>query len=162
MITIAISHHIYLSREDRYSLFKGNTIEVIGVSVPVWFLKGTTSEPAIEVFCKYTLTNSEEDYPVTAFIKGYKINLPQVPAIISSRPNNWEEMTMAEQDKWSKEHPYPSLPIDLLDAKDGGIGCLRFKKYSKIKENEKRLNTIHAVEIYPIEKLINSLAIDIS
>ena len=67
-------------------------------------------------------------------------------------------MTMAEQDKWTKEHPYPPLPVDLLDTKDGGIEGLRFKKYSKIKENGKRLNTIHAVEIYPIEKLISSLS----
>ena len=58
MITLATSHNIYLTHEDRYALVKGQTVESVGVSVPVWFIKGTTSEPAVEVFCKYVLTNT--------------------------------------------------------------------------------------------------------
>lgn len=159
MITLAISHHIYINDEDRYALVKGNTIETTGVSVPVWFFKGTTSEPAVEVFCKYILTNTSEDYPVTSFAKGYQINLPQITSghKIALRPENWKDMTLADQEKWSKEHPCPPLSVDLLDIKDGGLKCIKFKKYNKIKENNKRLNAIHAVEINTIQWLVSSL-----
>jgi hypothetical protein len=160
MITLAISHNIYLSHEERYSLVKGKIVETVGVSVPVWFLKGTTSEPAVEVFCKYVLTNTKDDYPVTAFAKGYKINLPQIPFSLVFKPNKeqWDNMTLAEQEKWLKDHPCPSIPSDLLNPEDGGIKCIKFKKYSKIKESGKRLNTIHSIEIHSFEKLEESLS----
>lgn len=61
MATLTISHYIYLTKEQRYDLHNGKEVSVIGVSVPVWFQKGTTSEPAQEVFCEYTLSNKDKN-----------------------------------------------------------------------------------------------------
>ena len=52
MATLTISHYVYLNREQRYDIHDLKPVEVIGVSVPVWFNNGNTSEPAKEVFCK--------------------------------------------------------------------------------------------------------------
>jgi hypothetical protein len=52
-------------------------IEVIGASVPVWFYRGNTSEPAKEIFSKYILTNLETNEAILRTKEGYQINLPQ-------------------------------------------------------------------------------------
>ena len=57
MATLTISHYIYLTKEQRYALHERQPIEAIGISVPVWFNKGNTSEPAKEIFCKYQIAN---------------------------------------------------------------------------------------------------------
>ena len=75
--TLTISHYIYLTREERYALFEGKRLETIGVSVPVWFRKGDTSEPTQEVFCKYTITNKLSFRSIVQNDEGYTLNLPQ-------------------------------------------------------------------------------------
>jgi len=77
MITLSISHNVYLTDEEISKLMSGEAIKTIGVSVPVWFFKGNTSEPAKEIFCEYLISDIEEDYPVTIIDEGYKINLPK-------------------------------------------------------------------------------------
>ena len=79
MTTLIISHYLYLNREQRYLLHENKEpIEVHGISVPVWFQKGNTSEPAKEVFCKYRITNETTTKSITATNCGYLINLPQM------------------------------------------------------------------------------------
>jgi hypothetical protein len=57
MLTLTVSHNIFLTKKQRYELsVVESTLEVIGISFPVWFYKGKTSEPAKEVFCKYILS----------------------------------------------------------------------------------------------------------
>ena len=73
MLTLTILHNIFLTKQDRSTLINGGQIQAMGVSVPVWYLKGKTTEPAQEIFCEYILTNTTEDYPLTALAKGYKI-----------------------------------------------------------------------------------------
>ncbi len=162
MLALAISHNIFLTKDERYALASGETVEAVGVSVPVWFFKGNTSEPATEVFCKYTLTNLAEDYPVTSLARGYKFNVPQVPPgyKIPNRPppEDWAAMSNAERDGWLKTHVVPLCSRDLLDAADGGVGYLRFKRYNKIKENGRRLNQIHIIDISPAATLESSLS----
>jgi len=161
-MTLMISHYLYLSHTERYALVSGKTIEVVGVSVPVWFHKGSTSEPAVEVFCEYVLSNDNQDFPVTPFIKGYKINLPQMlvghKVAARPKPNVWDNMTIDEQERWERLHPQPPLTKDLLDAEDGGLGGLRFKKYSKIREPDKQFNMIHNIEISSMGKLLSSFS----
>lgn len=108
MKTLAISHYIYLTKDQRYDLHNGKEIEVIGISVPVWFKKGTTSEPAKEIFCKYTLTNTKELLPIDIKEDGYKINLPNTIDINSE---------------------------SLLDLKDKGAEYLDFKQQDKMGSN---------------------------
>lgn len=157
---MSVSHHIFLTREERYKLANGESIETIGVSVPVWFYKQSTSEPANEVFCKYVLTNSPEDFPVTTLSSGYKINIPQIPkGCKSSRMpfEEWESLTLGEQEKWARNHIVLPSGIDLLDPEDNGNSALVFKRYSKIKEGKKRINEIHIVEINALKMFYESL-----
>lgn len=101
MLTLTILHNIFLTKQDRSTLVNGGQIQAMGVSVPVWYLKGKTTEPAQEIFCEYILTNTTEDYPLTALAKGYKINLPQTPpgqkTISKISKQQLDEMSMAEQ-----------------------------------------------------------------
>jgi len=159
MLTIAISHNIFLTKDELATLSMGEPVETIGVSLPVWFFQGNTSEPAHEVFCEYKLTNIKEDYPVTILAKGYRINLPQVPAMLSKlkKPSKrqWEEMTISEKEDWRQENPVSVTGEDLLDIDE--VNPFHFKKYNKIKEGDRRMNCIHAVEISTFELLNKSL-----
>ena len=51
MATLTISHHIYLTDEQRYKIHNGEYLSLQGIARPVWFYKGSTSEPAQEIFC---------------------------------------------------------------------------------------------------------------
>jgi|APSaa5957512576_1039674.scaffolds.fasta_scaffold25790_4 hypothetical protein len=159
MLTIAISHNIFLTQNELVSLSIGEPVETIGVSLPVWFFRGNTSEPAQEVFCEYKLTNIKEDYPVTIFAKGYRINLPQIPAVLSKlkKPSKerWKEMTISEKEDWRQENPISVTGEDLLDLDEENP--FHFKKYNKIKEGDRRMNCIHAIEISTFELLNKSL-----
>lgn len=160
MLTIVISHNIFLTQDELVTLSKGEAIETIGVSLPVWFFKGNTSEPAREVFCEYKLTNIKEDYSVTVFAKGYRINLPQIPTTLVKlkKPSKkqWKEMTISEREDWSQKNSMSLTGEDLLDIDEKNY--FHFKKYNKIKEGGRRMNCIHAVEISTFELLNKSLA----
>lgn len=77
MKTLTIAHHIYLTEEQKALFLNGETIEVIGISIPVWFEKGNTSEPAKEVFCKYVISSEDRNIPITTVEDGYFINLKE-------------------------------------------------------------------------------------
>ena len=133
---LTISHYIYLTREERYQLFNQTSVVTIGVSVPVWFNKGTTSEPANEVFCKYVIMNDKSSKNILQTHEGYNINLPK---------------------KFSNFKIEEKSVIRLLDAEDGGCEEMIFKQYSKVIRNNKSYNAVHFVEIKPIELLFSTL-----
>jgi hypothetical protein len=145
MNVLIISHYIYLNREQRYELHSGKKIEVVGISIPVWFNKGTTSEPAKELFCKYQITNEPKEKEITPFEEGYIINLPQKPDLDEQEMN----LYFSVETKTSE---------NLLDIKDGGSEELEFKQYSKIKKDNKEFNVLHFVEIKTEEVLKNTLS----
>jgi hypothetical protein len=130
--TLTISHYIYLTREERYGLFRGEKLETTGISVPVWFRKGDTSEPAQEVFCKYIITNSLSFKSIVQTDEGYALNLPQT---FYGKDNS----TTAKK---------------LLDVEDGGCEELTYRQYSKI---DKNVGVVHFIEIKPIEILLDTL-----
>lgn len=130
---LAVSHYIYLTRDQRYHLADGLTVEVVGVSVPVWFKSGSTSEPAKEVFCKYVLSSDTEFYGVSAFNEGYKINLRNLDRSVS--------LNM------------------LLDIKDRGIEEFIAKGYGKVIIEGKTFSAFHCLEIKPIELLTDTLCV---
>ena len=80
-LCLTISHHIFLSQEQRYALAKDSEtqVETIGVSVPVWCratvegfgLNRQTDEPADEVFCKYYLDNRQCGKVIEILKDGY-------------------------------------------------------------------------------------------
>lgn len=133
--TLLISHYLYLTKEERYSVAAGNTVEVIGVNIPVWFSSGKTDEPAEEVFCKYILSNSKDDFSIREFDEGFEINLPQINMKNTKKP----------------------LSQSLLDVRDGGCEEIFFKEETKIEIQEKTYKVLNYVEIKPIEVLISTL-----
>ncbi len=137
-LTLTIAHNVFLTREQRYSLCEGNTLDVVGVSVPVWYYKRETSEPATEVFCKYKLIPSDDKIYVNYTKDGYELFLSKTTF-------------QTEDDKGG-------ISIkSLLDVKDGGVAWLAFRQFGKIKKNRKDINMIHFVEIKPMEDLEESL-----
>lgn len=135
VLTLTISHNIFLTKEQRYLFEKPDAeIEAIGVSIPVWYLNGKTSEPAIEVFCKYKLKIDDGKKAVAKFDEGYNIFLP--PFL----DNN-------------------NLPIGIMirDLKDGGKESLQYKEYSLIKKKTINYSVIHIIEIYDDQRLISTI-----
>jgi hypothetical protein len=160
MLTLTVSHHIYLTTEQRSALLNGEQVETTGVSVPVWFYQGNTSEPATEVFCKYVLTTERENYPITPTDVGYRINLPVIPEghkIRRLHPDQASKLTLAQQEAFEKKHPCPPSVADLLEPEKGGLGQLFFRRYEKIKEEGRRMNAVHSVTISKYEKLLETI-----
>lgn len=125
MITIAISHIIYLNKQERYNLYNGEKVTKVGFFVPVCFYKGLTSEPAYEIFCKYNLSNDKEFRSIEKFRNGFDIN------IFSEFENK----------------DYLSNPIGLLDGIDGGVESFQFKEQGQIYFKNNIYTVIHTVII---------------
>lgn len=151
-----ISHNLFLDKEDLELLAHGNPVETLGVSVPVWFFKGNTSEPAREVFCNYRLINTPENPPTSILAKGYQINIPQPPVARVRKPENWSELSKTEKAVWRANNPGQLCGDDLLDL--DGSDTFHFKRYNKVTENGKRINIIHSVDIGTLEMLEKSFS----
>lgn len=133
MLTLTISHNIFLTREERYKITKGEPIEILGISVPVWFYRGNTSEPAKEIFCKYIVTNDEKNTPIFSTKTGYQLNLPKA---------------IDNQNSEKK----------LLDISDGGAECLFYKEFNKVYK-PLHYDIIHYVQIMPVEMMEKTLCL---
>lgn len=164
MLILSILHNIFLSTEQAKQLHNGEDVEVIGASLPVWYFKGNTSEPAEEVFCKYTLTNKKSDEPLAVALSeardSYIINMPQLPADYVPRTylddDVWRAMTVEEQIDWYQDNPVPDSSKNLLPVKEGGSGYLHFKEHGKILVNNRQVATMHVVEIKSLDLLYDS------
>lgn len=157
--TLAISHNIFLTRQERYDWYNGKDLEVIGVSSPIWFANNISSEPAMEVFAKYKLFNKQEKIFIHHNKTGYEIIAPKTPLITKEKISDeiWQSLTLEEQYIWrASVEPQPSI-TNLLDIKDGGSQWLAFRQYGKINKNNKLLNLVHFVEIKSIEELTITL-----
>lgn len=128
--TLVISHIIYLTPEERTALVKKRKpAQIVGISVPVWFHQGKSSEPAHEVLCQYMLTNEPQDMMITSLPTGYRINLPQV------KPDQSEEET-TKTDFHKIGNP-----------EDGGSGWLIFKQFQTVKPQDRTFQILHYVEL---------------
>lgn len=159
MLTLVISHNIALSKEQRYKLHNRETIDTVGVSVPVWFEKGNTSEPAQEVFVAYKLTNSTEDFAIKMTKDGYEINIPQPNPELESQLQS-VNANVLEALGVQKEIPTSK---NLLDVGDGGSAYIQFRQFAKSglvidgKKTKKTLSIVHSVEIRTNEELKQTL-----
>lgn len=135
MLKLTINHNIYVSREQSYLLHEGKEIIIIGASVPVWFYNKVSSEPAIEVFCKYYIKNPKKETPIKILEDGYEINLPFEKNII----NNKEISSKS-----------------LLDIRDGGSEFLNYRELNKVLVKDKTLSIMHYVTINRLEKIEKS------
>lgn len=133
MLTLTISHHIFLTKNERYKLTNGESIEVIGITIPVWFMKGNTSEPAKEIFCKYNICNNGNEESIFATKQGFQLNLP----IVIDGQNTEKQ---------------------LLDFKDGGAECLFYREFNKVNKPI-QYDIVHYIQIMPLEIMEQTLSI---
>lgn len=156
---LIISHNIFLTREERYALVGGDVIEVVGISLPVWFSSEHTSKPAEEIFCKYEIQNNLKEKPGTIKCMGggYSINLPQIPKDWKPAPNisneEWRKMSEKELSSWYKHYSEPKNAMNLKDINDGGSEYLKFKYLGEFKDRGKKIHLMN----YCIIKTINVL-----
>lgn len=168
---LTVLHNIFLTKKERYELVNGKTVEAIGVSVPVWICKddsigkGYTSEPAIEVFCKYIITNKTNKAPIHKIEGGYQINLPQLPSDYVSpkrvSDNTWRNMTREQQARWYEENKTPDTANNLRDTSDGGSCCIRFEEYNMEKAEDRFVTLGHYVKIDSIDSLEKTIERDV-
>lgn len=152
MLILTISHHLYLTREERYALHEGKKIKVIGVNIPVWADQGLTSEPAQEVFCLYDLHPNGNEKLVSPTKEGYRIILPpKKNHMIATKPSDeeWRSMSKEIQESWYEKNVAPLSSQDLLDLEDGGSGSMKFR----YKTNMKETTTFHFLDLKRIEVL---------
>ena len=154
MLRLTVYHSIHLTREQIYSLESGKDVVTVGVSVPTWFIKKITSEPANEVFCKYYLQNPKKEIPIKILEDGYQVTLPyreakQYDPLAKSTHNDLDDMYFKSIKEISCKN--------LLDPPDGGCGFLNYRELNKVKVRGKELNIMHYVVIKRIEELIQSM-----
>lgn len=163
MLILSISHHIYLSKEQRYALINGESVDVMGVSIPVWIKNnGMSTEPAVEVLCNYELTNKDEKTPIHFKQDGYVINLPQLSEqdkAPKTRLSNeiWRSFTVEERNDYYSNLPNPISAEWLRDIKDEGSEHLQFREHNKIFQDEESLEVYHYIHMDDIAKLEQSL-----
>lgn len=163
--TLSIIHNIFLTRKERYAIHEGKKVTTVGVSLPVWFRKGSTSEPAEEVFCEYTIINEAEVKPIQAKKNGYIINVPQLPGDYEPRSltnKKWRKMSLKERADWYNKNPVPVSSKSLLDLIDLGSKHLSFKitQDADASESEVDFNILHFIVIQDQEVLKKSLTAD--
>lgn len=129
---LIVTHHVYLTREQRYALQHDNaSIVVTGVSSPIWVSDGKwESEVAHEVFCKYQLRNSPEPDKNTVRIMtdGYLMSFTG------------------------------SMVKNLKDMKDEGSECLMLTHRNILNHNGGQLPILHCIEIEDIAHCVKTLA----
>ena len=162
MLSIAVHHNIWLTRDQRYALHEGIELVVVGVSIPVWVHNNrVTSEPAKEVFCKYYLKNPKYDDPIQIVKDGYEITMPnRVGAVPNLSDEEWRYLNANDPvklDAYYEKCPRAANSKNLLDIKDGGSKYLSFREHNKIKSNDEFVNFIHFVNVADIEELNKTL-----
>lgn len=162
MLSLAIHHNLWLTKEQRYAAHEGIELIVIGISVPVWVSDNrVTSEPAKEVFCRYYIKNPKYDVPIQIVKDGYEICLPcrEVP-LPEMSDEEWRHLNFHEPLKLDEHYQKTTRSVssrNLLDLADGGSKCLMFREHNKAKRGDNFVNFIHFVNIADMEELTSTL-----
>lgn len=158
---LILSHNIYLTRQERYALIEQETIDVVGVCLPVWFTIKYLTAPTEEVFCKYSISNFGPEQDIKVVGGGYQINLPQIPSDwIPAEPltnEQWRDMSENEKRIWYKRNSTPKNAKWLADVCDGGGEQLYFRQVTSLYENKTKIKLVHFVSIKTIEILTESV-----
>lgn len=155
-LILALSHNIYINKEQEENIINKIPIELMGVCVPVWHCGGKSSEPAKEVFCKYYIHNQENDFPVEILKNGFKLNLPQIPNDFKKdkelTDQEWKGLKEKDLIEWYEKN---TMPLNALNLKDKGTLC--YMQYDKFMFKRKLSDIVHNVNIKTEEILLNSL-----
>lgn len=122
-VCLTVAHNIFLTREQRYALVNGETVNTTGVSVPVWFKDSKTNEPAQEIFCVYIIEPQHQESNVVTLNDGYCIWL--------------------NSEKLSKK---------LRDVSDGGSESVMFTLRKDFKEKHMSLHYVSIHDMKVLEK----------
>jgi len=160
MLSLAIHHNVWLTRDQRYALHDGIDLVVVGLYVPVWVSnQRATSEPAKELFCKYYLKNPKTDEQIQIVKDGYEITLPNRQGNLPNLTDEeWRDLNLNNPDNLKNHYSKCDKAVNsnnLLDTIDGGSKHLSFREHNKI-ENE-TINVIHFINMVEIEELTKSL-----
>ncbi len=147
---------MFLTYEQRYEVQNRTTVQVVGVSCPIWTHQEESSEPGLELFCLYRIIPGD-----TLRIKhrkdGYDITLPERKMTEPLSDEVWKSLTPEAQREWyATNEPQPSA-YNLRNIRDGGSEWLAFRQVSKIRRKNKSLYLVHYVEIKDISLLKESL-----
>jgi hypothetical protein len=156
MKRLTISHHIYLTKEQSYSLYEGTEIKVVGVSIPIWIIENKTTEPPIEVFAKYTLINQNKGISVKYNEEGYEITIPKNHISKGKLLPDDIFNSLSEEDQFKYQEPRLCI-ANLLDVKDIGSEWLAFRQFSNIQVEDKLVDLVHYVEIKRMNDLLETL-----
>jgi hypothetical protein len=162
MLSLAIHHNVWLTRDQRYAIHNGIELVVIGVSIPVWVSeKRMTSEPAKEIFCKYFIKNPKFDAPIQIVNDGYEITLPNREGTLPNLTDeDWRYLNMNDPSKLTAMYDKcqkASNSKNLLDLCDGGSKNLSFREHNKGKIGNEPVNFIHFVNIEDIDLLKSTM-----
>lgn len=162
MLTLTIHHNIFLTKEQRYELVRGQDIVTVGVSVPVWFVEGFSSEPAKEIFCKYLLSNIQQDIPIQIREDGYEIVIPYRSSIYARKAisdEEWRRYSEKERRDYYATWKASIHPGNLLDPSDGGTACITYREHNKADTDGKKFSIVHFVNIDDISQLEESITV---
>ncbi len=162
MISLHLLHQISLTKEERYSLHEGNTVETVAVCVPVWEIQEGTNEPAQELFCKYVLTNPRQEQAIRTLPdkSGFLIPIPYRPGEeIFMSDEKYRYYSLEKPDKlWEfyDTHVSERTSKNLLDLPEG-CGFLCYGEYLRAEKLDMKINVMHRVVISNMERLVGSL-----
>lgn len=164
-LILCVDHRIFFKDEDFNLIESNGIIESEGVSIAVWLnaANGKTSEPAKEIFCKYTIYN---DPKTTASIDLYKnhyeIFLPQKGNWKPPPDIDFEKLSQMtpqqrfvfEQNRnvWLERNPMPPCLESMLKSKSIKFEVKKVDDYNKIK-----IAIRHTIQINSINLLKKSL-----
>jgi hypothetical protein len=165
-LALFVTHNIFLTNNQLDELIDKNSLEITGVSVPVWVnaSNGKTTEPALEYFCKYEIINDLDKQESIEIIdkKGYRIYLPQsdwepIKDSLDLSNSSEEERKSYEKkmNKWWEKNPEPQ---SLKTLKKSKYFRTQIKKLDE--EFDKlsyKVDVQHIIEIKTMESLIESL-----
>lgn len=162
MLVLSILHSIFLKEQEIEKLKQNVNVEVVGVSLPIWYTNNKTSEPAEEVFCKYTIKNQKNKEQNIKFKNnGYVIYLPQIPEGAEYKDLTTEQlksMSLAQIKEWEKNNNhYPSI-LDLENDAITRKNCLEIKHIFKVNNKNNRKLITHKVIMMPEKILLNSIS----
>lgn len=159
MIALSILHNVFITPEDIQKLKNKEDVTVVGCSVPVWYSRGTTSEPAEEVFCRYKLTTKSELLPVRIMKTGYHINIPAWPEDYKEPDmpvEVWKKLSEREREVWMHENQVPPSLKRLLPIEEGGNNKLLFKEIQG--DRVKKDIIIHVIELKTMDYLESTIS----
>lgn len=142
-----LNHLIFLTREQRYDLYSGAKLKVLGTCIEVTNINNDKEyKLPKEIFLEYEIDTEQAEDKIQIAGSYYKIHIP-IKYMISD----------IEENKKLTEDSYDTVySEDILDLDDGGREeyFFRFRKIYVIQN--KRVISVHSVEIRDISVFENS------